>query len=450
MRRRCLLLAGAVLLGACEAEDVVLPSTGYVRLAIDTAAEGIDPADVEEVRVGGVLALDPIAGDVLDVLVQGAPEPGVARISVTAAGREPVLLDARIEYAPPVDPAFDRVVGFGASLTQGVMDAVPTFDGTLHSPALALARVLGAYMPQPQLVRGLFDPLTLADVGSAPGCESPNVVAHITGGITDTLPRLARPDSSGFGYEIGRMDPLLEVRNIAAGNYQLDDVVHGPDDSEIVQIFLGHLAFDPFGTFGEPPSFTMLDAVEALEPTLIFTTDMMGNDALGTSGNMTPVEDIAADLALLVPRLAATGAEVFLGDMPDVTILPGRIGDPDPNTSANILLYNEALRAEADRCDNVHVVPLFDATDEVAEDGLEVGDTTLDIGMLGGLLSFDGLHFSAVGYGLVARAFATEIGDVLGVELPPVNLPAIIAESPHVPAAVRENGREPDDCLPGG
>jgi len=439
-----------VLLVGCVAPEAPLPSTGYVRVAIDTAAEGIDPADVAEVRVGGILALDLRPGDVLDVLVQGAPEPGPARIAVTPTGGDPVLLDAVVEYAPPLDPAFDRVVGFGASLTQGVMDAVPTFEGTLDSPALALARVLGAYMPQPQLVPGLFETLTLDDVGPAPACESPNVVDHITGGITDTLPRLARPDNSGFGYELGRLDPLLETRNIAAGNYQLDDVVHGPEESEIVQIFLGHLAFDPFGTFGEPPTFTMLDAIEALDPTLIFTTDMMGNDALGTGGDMTPPENIAADLAILVPRLAATGAEVFLGDVPDVTILPGRIGDPNPDTRAGVLAYNEALRAEADRFDNVHVVPLFDATEEVAEDGLEIGDTTLGIGMLEGLLSFDGLHFSAAGYGLVAQAFATEIGAVLGVELPPVNLPAIVEASPHAPAAIREAGREPDDCVPGG
>ena len=440
-----------VLLVACEApETEVYSSTGYVRVAIDTAVEGIAPADVASVRVGNVLALDLRAGDVLNVLIQGAPQPGPARIAVTPVDGEAVLLDAVIEFAPPLDPAFDRVVAFGASLTQGVMDAVATFDGTLDSPALVVARVLGAYMPQPQLVPGLFLPLGLEDVGDAPGCRSPNVVAHITGGMAETLPKLARPDGSGFGYEIGRVDPLITARNVAAGNYQLDDTVHGPDDSEIVQIFLGHLAFDPFGTFGEPPSLTQLDAIEALDPTLIFTTDMLGNDALGTGGNMTSPEQIAADLAILVPRLAATGAHVFLGDMPDVTILPGRIGAPDPNTSANIVLYNEALQAEADRFENVHVVPLFDATAEVATDGLLIGDETLHIGMRGGLLSFDGLHFSATGYGLVAQAFATSISEELGVELPPVNMPSILAASPHSPAAIRAAGREPDDCVPGG
>ena len=437
-------------LAGCEAPLPSGSSTGYYRVGFDVASEGFDPADIVGIDVGGVRALDlRIDGDSVDVLVQGAPDPGEASVVVTHADGSMDLLDQRFEYLPPEDARFERVVAFGASLTQGVMDAVPTSEGTLDSPALALARVLGAYMPQPQLVPGLFRPLALADVGPPPACSAPNVVAHITDGIAETLPRLARPDDSGFGYEMGRLDPRLEVRNLSAGNYQLDDTVHGPDASEIVQIFLGHLAFDPFGTFGEPSAFTQLDAVEALNPTLVFTTDLMGNDALGSGGGRTPPEQIEADLSLLVPRLAATGAEVFIGDMPDVTILPNRIASPDPRVTADIELYNAALHRQAAPYPNVHVVPLFAETARLAEEGLEIGEEHLDIRMLGGLLSFDGLHFSATGYGLVAQVFADSIAEVLGVDLPPVDLPGILSRDRHAPRSVLEAGRDPALCVSG-
>jgi lysophospholipase L1-like esterase len=406
----------------------------------------VDPGDVEDVQIGGVRALELRVEEVdgesfLSVLVQGAPEPGPATIVLDA---ETLLLDS-FDYLPPADPAFDRVVAFGASLTQGVQDAVPTFEGTLGSPALALARLMGAYLPQPQLVPGLFDTLDIDSVGPAPECEASSVVTHITAGMASTLPKLAREDGSGFGYEVGRLDPVVQVRNLAAGNYMLDDTVHGPTESEIVQIFLGHLAFDPFGTFGEPPSFTQLDAIEALEPTLIFSTDFLGNDALSGMA----VESIEADLPILVTRLAATGAEVFLGDVPDITILPGRIGDPDPDTVGRIDEYNVALHREADRFDNVHVVPLAAATAELAADGISIGGESVGIRMFGGLLSFDGLHFSDTGYGLVAQVFADAISEELGIELPPIPLGSLFATDIHSPPAVRAAGRDPDACRPG-
>ena len=85
----------------------------------------------------------------------------------------------------------------------------------------------------------------------------------------------------------------------------------------------------------------------------------------------------------------------------------------------------------------------FDSGDAVSIDG-----ESLDIGMFGGLLSFDGLHFSATGYALVAQVFADSIAEELGVALPPVDLPAIFAEDVHSPRAVRAVGRDPDACRP--
>jgi len=444
-----------VLLGVCcgngcgESEPDLEPTsgslTGYYEVRADPASVGLAPEDVLEVQVGGVKAIDLAVGEDgwLGFLVQGAPVAGPAQVRLyTATGYE--SLETQFEYAPPVSPHFDRVVAFGASLTQGVQDGTPTHDGVMRSPVLQVARSMGAYMPQPVLVPDLFPTVSLDMVGPGPECETEDVETFITQAIPEVLQELSYPDGSGLGYELGRSDPLIEVRNVAAGSFQLDDVLYGADGDELVQNVLGGLAFDPLGHFATPTSRTMLEVVEDLDPTVILSVDLLGNDVLRRRSS----EHISELLPPIVERLAATGAEVFLADTPNPEILEGSVGGSSPGEEEAILSqeYNAILVEVAADYPNVHVVPLSARADLMVEEGLLVGDEALNHHMLGGLLSFDGLHFSDSGYALAAQLFVDEINASLGTDMPDVDMGQIVAGDMHTPSAVRSAGREPSDC----
>lgn len=420
--------------------------TGYYPVLVDLSEVGLSPEDVVGVVIGGVNAIDvaTAADGRLSVLVQGAPQAGTANIDLLTTD-ESIRFPQPLLYQAPLDSAFDRVVAFGASLTQGVQDGTPTHDGVMGSPALTLARSMGAWMPQPVLIEGLFPTLGLDTVGPAPECESASVPDFIRQALTDVLGRLADPDE-GLAYWVGRSDPDVAVRNVAAGNFKVDDMLMGPEIDELVQNFLGPLSIDPYAEFGGGSRWTMLDAVERLEPTVIVSFDLMGNDVL----SKTPIEDMEENVPPLVARLAATGAQVFLADMPDPAILKGSLGDDPLGDDEQELadLSNALLRTEADRYDNVHVVPVAERANEFAAEGVFAGGEELTVDMLGGILSFDGLHFSDAGYALVADLFVEEINATLGTALPAIDVGAAVLSDIHSPSAVVAAGRDPLGCRP--
>ncbi|MCO4768894.1 MAG: hypothetical protein KDA24_02615 [Deltaproteobacteria bacterium] len=421
-----------------------MSSTGYETLSIQTTVVDVAPAEVRAVLIGGILALDleVVDDEWITVTSQGSPAPGPAAIDLVLSDvsvRHPDTLD----YAAPIDPRLERVVAFGASLTQGVQDGTPTHDGVLMSPSLQLARVMGAYMPQPVLIDDLFPTLGLDSVGPPPECASTNVADFIRNAITDVLVQMVDPEE-GLAYWVARSDPDMSVRNLAAGNFMVDDMLLGPSADELVQNVLGSLSLDPYAPFGGAPRWTMIEAVERLEPTVVVSFDLVGNDVL--SG--TAVEDMEENLPPLIARLAATGAEVFLADMPDISILRGSLGDEPLGEDEQSLAdeVNAVLYAEVDRHDNVHVVPVAERALQIATDGLELGDQTLNGEMLGGILSFDGLHFSSTGYALVADMFVDTINNELGTAVPAIDVAAVLAEDIHSPNAVLDAGRDGSLC----
>jgi lysophospholipase L1-like esterase len=243
---------------------------------------------------------------------------------------------------------------------------------------------------------------------------------------------------------MGRADPSLEVRNIGVGGYQIDDVVLGPDNDELVQSVLGGFVYAPYMDFGERPDATMMEVVEQLEPSLVVSFDLLGNDLLlGRSPDR-----ITQYLPAVIDRLAATGAEVFLADCPNPDILEGDFGGEVPDEGGEELAeaYNAILRAEAARYATIHVVAIKEISDRIVTEGLTVGDHTYNLDILGGLISFDGLHFSATGYALIAQAFVEEINAVLGTDASDVDIVSVAANDIHSPEAVRKTGREPSDC----
>lgn len=434
-------------------------STGYYEVAIDLELAGWAGGEITEVAVGGVPAFGLRMGedDRLHATLQGAAEPGeqVLRLS---DGAESASVDAAFTYDAP-DPAFARVASFGASLTQGVMNATPTFEGVPLGPSLTVARQLGAYLPQPLLVPGLFPTLDLDSVGPPPDCRPADVVRFLTDAVGQVLIRI-RDDSTSppsFRYDLGRVSAELAPRNVAAGNFRVGHVLRSPPPIDLVENFLGHLSIDPQAPFGSAIARSQGELMESFEPTLVFSTDLFGNDALislvgedaPNIDAMTPAELVDADLEELLDRLAATGAEAFIADLPSPTILPLAQGlDPArlQEVTDRVDAYNASLQDHADRHDTVHVVPLAARADDIAQNGLPLAGQLITPDMLGGLLSLDGVHFSDIGYAMTANVFLEEINAVLGTDLAPVDLDAVVEASALSPSALAAAGRDPEEC----
>jgi lysophospholipase L1-like esterase len=459
------------LLACTPAALVAVPDegsmAGYVRVRLEL--EGLDPAGVTAVRVGTLSALDPLPdGDALLVTVQGALEPGAVDVDVETA-EETLVFPGAYTYLDNVDPLFDRVVAIGASFTQGVQSGVPTARGALVSPGAVLARQAGAFFTLPLLVDDLFPQVQVEDVGAPPACEVPDIVDFVANAAVEVIGKLSDPETGEFDYAFGRKDASLMPRDLAVGGMKVADVLDGTDD--FGRNFVAHLVLDPEGAVTDGVGTFQLAEVEAVEPTLIVSTDLLGNDLIAAvvesryldAELATPAEDVAASLEELLPALAATGAEVFIADVPNPTVLPSaqarlrravedgvatqEQADAEAAEIAAIAVaYDDALAAAAAPFANVHVVPMSTRVAAVASTGWPIGETTVGLTTVGGFLSLDGLHFSDTGYGLLAQLFAESIEDELGVALPTIDLGAIYAEDPFNVQTLQSAGLDPTAC----
>ncbi len=468
-------------------EPATLPMSGYTDVRLDVGAVRVDPGEVAGVRVAGVSAYDlRVDGQTLVVTVQGAPTAGPADVELDLADGTEVFAST-LAYEPPLDPLFDRVIGIGASLTQGVQGGVPTQHGQLHSPGRAIAVATGAYYALPLLVDPLFPTIEADDVGPAPECDVPDIVGFVASAAVDVLTQLNDPVEDRIDFGLALLTPEVVPSNVAVGGSRAQTVLDGPGD-DFVQGFLARLVYASELGLTDPVSTTQLDLVDAAQPTLVVSTDLYGNDLLTAvvesqhidPGLLTPADEMDAALAAIVDRLAATGAEVFLTDMPHVTVLPvteekrraalanarhdalDAGEDPDDAEALEAIAvqaridevdamgdaYNAMLAEHAGRHPNVHLVPFAARVDEIAAEPLRVGDSALTIGKLGGLLSTDGVHFSDTGYAMVADLVLETIQAELGVSVPPIDLAAVLADDPYAPANLRAAGLDPDACTP--
>lgn len=453
MGRVHVLLMGVVGSG-CSAPllDSDVPGTGYVDLTLDLAAHGVSPEAVVELTVGGLRAYDLRPdGDDLTFTVQGGG-PGEAAVVATLAEGDVTL--GTLTYAGPVDPLFDRFVAFGASLTQGTRDAVPTASAQLAGPAMQIARVAGAWLPLPLLADPLI-PMEASDV--AADCSTPDTVSFIVGGLLETLDRLVDPVTGGTNLALGRVTPEVTPHNVAVGNATVAFQRVGYDGraEDVVAQMIGKLTLEPSGSdLFEPLATTPIQRVVGLDPTLVVSFDLWGNDIIyalfgGDSvDDITPVADVAAELEVQLELLDATGAVVILAALPDVTVLPGIDLTEEDRVAVQgvVAAYNQVARDAAATRDWLYIAPLDEVVANLGE-GLEVGDARLTTDALGGLLSLDGLHFTDTGYAMAANAVLGVIRDELGVDVPDVDLGAVYATDIRTPAALAAAGVDPA-CLP--
>ncbi len=449
-----------LLLLACSAAFVpqTLSGAGYEEVVLDTLAAGVDPDEVLGVTVAGLPAYDlrTTGGGRLAMTIQGGPA-GLHDVDVqTPTGTASVGV---IEYRPPSDPIFERTVAIGASITMGFQDAASGARAQLASPPAILAQTVGAWMPLPLLRDDLWQSVQLSDMGAAPGCEIPALSGLVLGSIVDALAEMIDPETGEYDFRSARKTPDVVPHNVAIGGYLLSTVLEGAAANDPVYSILTYLTLQNDSIrLGDDTGPTALERLEALEPTLIISTDLYGNDILSAAtssagidwSQVTPPDEVHADLAVVVERLSATGAEVFLGNLPRLDRLPNAIQKQhDPDEMAALLevldVYNAALDEEAARWPNVYVVDQYQYVEDHL-DGFETDDFSLTLGPLGGLISYDGVHFSDTGNALVAELFLERIEAELGLTLPEVDMVNTLLGDPHSPLVLDVYGRSDSDC----
>lgn len=468
MRARGLVALGAVVCSACG-PGPLSPSSGSVAggFLVTATHEGLEGlAAPYVVKVGGIAAFDVERLDArtLRFTVQGAPTAGEAKVVVT--GRGVTREVGTFFYEGPKARVLERMVAFGASLTMGSQDANISKRGQLHGPAAQVARAAGAYLSLPLIKTGLFPGVTVDDFDRQT-CQPlrDDLFSIIRERAGDMLPKL-RDNDGNIVVAKSRVDPELEVRNVAIGGFRLEQVLRGGGD--VLTIGIEHMVWNPYvdtaNLFTEPEQ-KMIDRVEALEPTLVLSTDLFGNDYnnvdLGPEGipdltPLTPMEEFRPQLAEILQRLERTGAQVFLATGPDATVLPQydrkiaalrAAGYSEAEATgwreairARIKEYNDELLAQAAAYPRVHVVDMHAAVQEVLASGVDVGGAHLSPQPLGGLLSLDGMHFSDTGYGVLANMFISRINQDLGTKIAPVDLEAVRAQDPYSVEALRAAG----------
>ncbi len=314
-------LIAVVLLTACKQSPslepiVVTPPegamSGYYDLRIETDSE------VSAVWVGQHRAynLRQEAGAVT-VSIHGNPEPGPVDVVLATPGGDETHADAFAFLEAPA--GFETVVAIGASLSQGVQGGVPTDHGQLHSPSAMVARQLGAFHPLPLLVPDLFPRITGADISPAPECDSPKVSDFIADAAVDVILKLNDEEADRIGFYMGLVDPDIQPYNLAVGNTGVTTLLDGPDPDDFAQGFLARFVFDPYLNIVKPVEGSQVSIVESLNPTIILCADTYGNDLL----DWRDLEKVRPDMVRLVDRLAATDAQVFLSNIPRLTLLPG-------------------------------------------------------------------------------------------------------------------------------
>jgi lysophospholipase L1-like esterase len=288
--------------------------------------------------------------------------------------------------------------------------------------------------------------------------------------LGDVVPRLLDDEGTAYVAWKGRVDPDLAPGNVAVGNCSVREVAAGIDDGNLAGVMLGHLVYDPFAEVMAPVKGSQIGLIEAAKPTLVLSVDFFGNDVLWgvvmgsviDTSYCTPADVMLPAIEEIVSRLAATGAEVFLANLPGTSMLPATaerrrqsieagVTDVDARIAAIDALgeaANAALAAAAAKHANVHVVDLVTWADRIARDGLPVGDQVLTTGKFGGLVGLDGIHFTSTGYAVVANVFADAINATLGTAIPLIDLAAVVAGDPESPQALAASGLA--ECVAGG
>ena len=358
---------------------------------------------------------------------------------------------------------FARYVALGDSLTAG-------FDsGSLHVnaqnnsyPALIHRQVSGG-------ASGFQQPLI-----SEPGIPGRLVLRTIT---ASGIPVITPEPNTGQPTNLG----APAYQNLAIPGADVHDLVASRADAGVLfQIILRDPRFTALQlALAQNPTFVTL---------WIGNNDVLGAATSGIvieGVTLTPVAQFEADFRAATAAIAASGARMAIANIPDVTTIPfvttvqrfvtlpngssfnligpeGPIGPNDfvllsaaddiqqgfgipaplgrgplgnehvlsaaevATIRARIAAYNAIIAAEANARGAAHV-DINRQLIEYATRGRNVGGILLTTAFLtGGIFSYDGVHPTAIGQGLIANAFIEAINAQFDAEIPLVNLASLM------------------------
>jgi hypothetical protein len=381
-----------------------------------------------------------------------------------------VLVVLGLGLAPEVragSPRADlsRLVVVGDSLSAGFQNGSLLAEQQIHGYASLVAGQAQADLPLPLIADpGIPNVLTLVDPGPPPVIvEAP-------------------------GVSPGRIDPFIQPTNLAVPAARVADALATRPDflfDDLTDLVLGLP-----GVFSNTAR-SQVEWAEALQPTTVLV--WIGNmDALraaieGDASLLTPVAEFEASYAALVQRLAATGATLVVGNIPDVTAIafltsaedlaeligvpltvvgpllgigPGDFVLPDAVAlildqgltgplPANLVLdaaevglvqdavdrFNQVIARHA-RAHRAALVDVHALLETARRRGLVVGRYRLTTAFLGGLFSLDGIHPTNTGYAILANEFIGTLNRRFDTRIPEVNEREVLRADPLVFADV--------------
>ncbi len=244
----------------------------------------------------------------------GTPTAGTYPLVLVDGSSTCAFLGNAYKYEAPVSSYFKTFVGMGASYTAGFQSDSYNEVAQLNGPATWIARQAGAYFPIPLIKMPGLPP--------EEGFEG----LDTNGNFTVSLAAIASQLFSTANFSSFFVDPSVTPYNISVPGAEIQDEVLGPaskSSSSSFVIPLTNFLFAPydnnfFETKDIKPEIVM---AKELNPTIIVSTDEYGNDLL--TGGVTPYNQFAEYITQAVSALAATGAQVFLANVPHAINLPG-------------------------------------------------------------------------------------------------------------------------------
>jgi hypothetical protein len=354
-----------------------------------------------------------------------------------------------------------RLVVVGDSLSAGFQNGSLLAEQQVHGYASLVAQQGGVELPLPEIAYpGIPNVLTLVDPG-----PPPVIVAAV-------------------GASTGRVNPLVQPFDLAVPGARVADALVARPDlgfQDLTDLVLGLP-----GLLGGV-SRSQVEWAEALQPTTILVwignVDALGAAIGGDASLLTPLADFEASYAELMGRLAATGATIVVGNIPDVTAIafltsaedladlvgaPLEVIGPVLGIGAGDFVLPEAvatiaaqgitgplpadlvldatevalIRRAVDRFNRViekqakangaAIVDVHGLLADAQKRGLVVGRERLTTDFLGGLFSLDGIHPTNTGYAILANEFIETLNRRFGARIPEVDEREVLATDPLV------------------
>ena len=358
--------------------------------------------------------------------------------------------------------------------------------------------------------------------GSLLDTQQPNGYANLVAtqaNFTITLPLIASPASppccassasdlrpsspQASGVSSGRDNGGAQPTDLAVPGHKLHDILNYAPPA-VPTSGGGHHHPAVLG-FPVGNTKTQADEAVALKPSTIFlwagNNDALIADDTGMPSSMTSLASFTTDFTALIAKLKATGANLIVANIPDVTAIPyltpappsppsspplpaspaaiqsglglttgdlvnaqglsdaeaqvkglssgGKLTplpDADVLTAAEIAAvqntinsYNQVIQQQASAAGATLVdTHAYFAT---LAAGISINGVTANNTFLGGLFSLDGIHPTNTGYALLANQFITALNTKFSMSIPAVNVSTVASTDPYFGANIKPTGK---------